>query len=234
MKCATSLACARSGLPVVTVILLGLLAGGAAGRAADAAGYATTFPQAEQRLSESGRWIDGRRITTEWGYVSTTPHYAVGHAAPARYADAVALLAGEWPADQGAEVTVEKRAVRDYPEVEIRLRSTLAPHRCDGYEVTFSLKDDDTAYLIIVRWNGPLGDFTYLLNVHGRQYAAKSGDVLRATIVGHTIRACKNGVLTGTATDDRFSGGAPGFGFNEQDNGDYGITRFATVQVAER
>jgi hypothetical protein len=108
----------------------------------------------------------------------------------------------------------------------MRLRTSLSAHRCTGYEISFSLRGDD-AYLIIVRWNGPLADFTYLLNVTERKYAAKTGDVLRATIVGNIIVAYKNGVEMGRATDDSFASGQPGFGFNEGQNGNYGITSFS-------
>ena len=112
-----------------------------------------------------------------------------------------------------------------YPEVELRLRSTLSAHLCNGYEIAFSLKPDKMAYLIIVRWNGPLGDFTYLFNQKGSQYQAKPGDIIKATVVGNVISAYKNGVLIGQATDNVFKSGNPGMGFNERSyNGDYGFS----------
>jgi len=111
----------------------------------------------------------------------------------------------------------------------MRLRSSLAKHSCDGYEISYSLKEGKEAYLIIVRWNGPLADFTYLLNVQGAQYAVKTGDVVRATIVGNEIKAFKNGSLMGTAKDAAYVRGHPGFGFNEGSNGDYGISRFSAT-----
>jgi len=168
-------------------------------------------------------------IGVDWGYVSTTPKYAVGHAGPKRYADSVALLTGGWPPNQSVEVVVEKRKVFGYPEVSIRLRSSLAGHRCDGYEISYSLRDDDTAYSIIVRWNGPLADFTYLVNTQGKQYAVKTGDVVKATIEGSQIKTYKNGFLMGTAKDNTYIRGNPGFGFNEGSNGDYGISRFSAT-----
>jgi hypothetical protein len=122
------------------------------------------------------------------------------------------------------EEVVDRRKVSRYPEVSIRLRSSLAKHSCDGYEISFSLRDDNTAYLIIVRWNGPLANFTYLVNAPGKQYGVKTGDVIKATVVGNEIKAYKNGVLMGTAKDSTYTHGAPGFGFNEGKNGDYGIS----------
>jgi hypothetical protein len=190
------------------------------------AGYSTQFPLNEDPISEGGHWMVGKTIGLDWGNVSTYPGYAFGHAGPASYADPVALLTGEWPPNQSVEVVVDKRTVFRYPEVEVRLRSSLAKHNCDGYEISFSLRDDDTAYLILVRWNGPLADFTYLLQVGGKQYAVKTGDRIKATIVGNEINAYKNGVLMGTVKDSAYTRGNPGFGFNEGWNGDYGISEF--------
>jgi len=192
-----------------------------------AASYSTQFPLNEDPLSEGGRWIVGKTTGVDWGNVSTYPAFAFGHAGPASYADSVALLTGEWPPNQSVELVVDKRTVFRYPEVEVRLRSSLAAHTCDGYEITFSLRDDDTAYLIIVRWNGPLADFTYLLQADGKQYAVKTGDRIKATIVGNEISAYKNGVLMGTVKDSMCTRGNPGFGFNEGWNGDYGISEFS-------
>jgi hypothetical protein len=194
-----------------------------------AASYSTMFPLTESPVSEGGRWMGGKMTGLDWGDVSTTPEYAFGHAGPKAYADSVALLTGEWPSNQSVEVVVEKGAVSRYPEVSIRLRSSLAKHNCDGYEISYSLKDGDAAYLIIVRWNGPLADFTYLLNVQGKQYAVKTGDVVKATVVGNEIKTYKNGLLMGATKDGSYARGSPGFGFNEGSNGDYGISRFSAT-----
>ena len=70
------------------------------------------------------------------------------------------------------------------------------------------------AYLIIVRWNGPLGDFTYLVNTTGAQYGVTEGDVVKATIVGNVITAYLNGIEVGTATDATYATGSPGMGMN--------------------
>ena len=173
--------------------------------------------------------MGGRTIGLDWGDVSTVPGIASGRAGPKPYADSVALLAGEWPSNQSVEVAVKKGVVFRYPEVSMRLRSSLAKHYCDGYEISYSLKDGEAAYLIIVRWNGPLADFTYLLNLQGRQYAVETGDVIKATVVGNEIKTYKNGLLMGEAKDGSYTRGNPGFGFNEGSNGDYGISRFSAT-----
>ena len=187
--------------------------------------YATKFPLTEAAISEAGHWIDGKSVGVDWGNVSTTPGYAIGHAGPKRFADSVALLTGDWPPNQSVEEVVDRRKVSRGPEVSMRLRSSLSKHNCDGYEISYSLIDDDTAYLIIVRWNGALADFTYIVPMqHGKQYGVKTGDVVKATIVGNEIKTYKNGVLMGTAKDNTYIHGNPGFGFNEGVNGNYGIS----------
>ncbi len=194
--------------------------------------YSTKFPKAESPVSENRNWINGSTTGLDWGYVSTTPGLTHTHPGKASYADATALLTGKWNPDQMAEATVgstENACTSDkcYPEVELRLRSGLSAHVCKGYEITFSLKPGSSAYLIIVRWNGPLGDFTYLFNKSGPQYHVKTGDAIKATVIGNVISAYKNGILMGQAIDSTYTNGNPGIGFNEQSyNGDYGFSSF--------
>ena len=180
--------------------------------------YSTNFPLTESPISEGGNWINGSTTGLDWGYVSTTAGQTHTHPGTASYADATALLTGTWGSNQMAQATVGSivnacTSDNCYPEVELRLCSTLSAHVCNGYEITFSLKSNDKAYLIIVRWNGPLGDFTYLLNQSGSKYQAKTGDVVKATVVDNVISAYKNGVLMGQATDSTFTTGNPGMGW---------------------
>jgi hypothetical protein len=188
--------------------------------------YATRFPFTENPISDIGHWTNGKTAALDWGDVSTTPDIAIGHAGPARYADATALLTGTWAPDQSAEATVYAGKIFGSPEVELRLRSSLSAHVATGYEISNSVSSDASAYLIIVRWNGRLADFTYLANLHGQQYGVKTGDVVKATIVGNVITAFKNGVQLAQVTDKTYSTGNPGIGFNEGSNGDYGFTSF--------
>jgi hypothetical protein len=199
-----------------------------ASTAAHVGTYTTSFPSSEKVLSDGGRWISGQTVGVDWGYVSTTPGYATGTAGPKRFADSVALLQGNWGPNQTAEAVVRKVSVDGWPEVCLRLRSSLSEHNCTGYEISDSLRDQDP-YLIIVRWNGPVADFTYLLNIKGEKYRVATGDVMKATIVGNLITAYKNGVEIGQAKDDTYPNGLPGFGFNEGRNGEYGITRFSVA-----
>jgi hypothetical protein len=211
----------------------------------EAHSYTTTFPLPENPISEGGRWISGGSVGRDWTDVSTTPGLAIGHQVGASYTDATAILAGTWGPDQSvtARVFATKHNDDCYQELELRLRSALEPSRNSGYEISFKSSQSAAAYLIIVRWNGALGDFTYLFNQRGPQFSLASGDIVSASIVGSTIIAYKNGVPMAHATDDTFVSGAPGMGFNlvnkvagcRGTNGDYGFASYtATDFVARR
>lgn len=191
--------------------------------------YTTKFPLAEKPISEDKNWISGATTGLDWGDVSTTAGQTHPHPGPKRYADATALLTGPWAADQMAEATVYVNKAHNYPEVELRLRSSLSAHVCNGYEIAFSLAPN--AYLLIVRWNGPLGNYTILKEPKGLQYQVKAGDVVKAIIVGNVITAYKNGVKLAEATDKTYTTGKPGMGFNEQINGDYGYSSFTASDL---
>jgi hypothetical protein len=203
--------------------------GGGGGRT-----YTTHFPLTENPISEGGNWINGGTTGLDWHDVSTIPGLAIGHQSGTSYTDGTALLTGAWGPTQSVEAVVHTVKQHDscYQEVEMRLRSALSPHSCTGYEISFKMSKTSAAYLIIVRWNGKLGDFTYLKNVMGAQYGVSDGDTVKATISGNVITAYLNGVVMATATDGTFTTGSPGMGFNLETgdptcvgtNGDYGFT----------
>jgi hypothetical protein len=126
-----------------------------------------------------------------------------------------------------------------FQEAELRLRSAISAHVNTGYEISFKMSQTSGAYLIIVRWNGALGNFTYLLNNTGTKFRIKNGDVMSAKIVGNVITAYINGVQKGQADITSIGGtvyttGNPGMGFNlvnappgcSGTNGNYGFTSF--------
>ncbi|OAI45958.1 hypothetical protein AYO44_12210 [Planctomycetaceae bacterium SCGC AG-212-F19] len=199
--------------------------------------YSTNFPNTETPISEGGHWINGGTNGIDWGNVNTTPGYAVGVSPPnAGFDDATALLTGTWGPDQSAQATVRVGgSVFDHPEVELRLRSSISAHVNNGYEITESVAGAGNDYLIIVRWNGPLNDFSYLTVTNPGNYTGSfsvtTGDVVKATIVGNVISAYKNGVLIGQAVDpnNTYTSGNPGFGFNLGVNGDYGYTNYSAT-----
>ncbi len=195
--------------------------------------YSTTFAATENPISEGGHWINGGTTGLDWTDVVTTPGFAYGTEVNGNYTDATAILTGTWPANQYAQATVywNPDPREPVPEVELRLRSAISAHVNRGYEITFG-----GGYLIIVRWNGPWQDFTYLSNQDGSQYTPKTGDVIKATIVGTTISAYKNGVLMGQVTDATWTDGAPGMGFNSGTKGGtynntYGFTSFTAGKM---
>ena len=203
--------------------------------------YTTSFPLRENPISEGGRWMNGGAVGSDWTDVSTTPGLAIGHQVGASYTDATAILTGSWGPDQRVAGAVYTAKQHDacYQEVELRLRSAISSHVNTGYEISYKLSQTSAAYLIIVRWNGALGNFTYLFNQHGAQYGIKNRDVVGASIVGNVITAYKNGVETGRATDSTFATGAPGMGFNLENgpvgcagtNGDYGYTSYTATDA---
>lgn len=223
--------------PTACVALLSALF--AVSSTATANSYSTGFDNVENPISEGGRWINGKTVGLDWSNVATTGGLAIGQQTGASFTDGTALLTGEWGPDQMVTATVHTVNQNDacYQEVEIRLRSALAAHVNTGYEVGFKMSQTSGAYLIIVRWNGPLGNYNYLFKGEGTQYGIKNGDVVSAKIVGNVITAYVNGQEKAHADITSIGGtvytrGNPGMGFNLENaptgcsgtNGNYGFT----------
>jgi hypothetical protein len=154
------------------------------------------------------------------------------------YDDPTAVLSGEWGRNQYGKATVFCRNPTNkyFQEVEIRLRSSITPHSCTGYEVFWRALKTDEGYAEIVRWNGAIGDFTSLARKVGTEFGVKDGDVVEASIEGDLIRGSINGVEVISATDDVFAEGAPGVGFNffvSNTNVDHGFTSFEVDTYAD-
>src|SRR5262249_30992606 len=139
---------------------------------------------------------------------------AAGGAPEGDYDDPTAVLAGVWGPDQYARAEVFSRDPTDeyFQEVEIRLRSTMEPHRCAGYEVFFRCLKTDGGYAEIVRWNGKIRDFTSPAKLSGPQYGGEDGDIIEASITGNVIKGYINGGGMISAPDDVFGQGGPGIG----------------------
>ena len=193
--------------------------------------YSTNFPLTESPISEGGRWINGQSVGLDWKNVTSTPGRVFGADASGNpnFNDPTALLTGTWGPDQTMQATVfsvNQQTGSVYEEVEFRLRSTLSAHVNSGYEVNFRCTHDGSQYVEIVRWNGPLGNFTYVQHVAGP--GIRNGDTVRASIVGNVITAYINGVQVAQGTDSTFTTGNPGIGFYlhgiANANADYGFT----------
>jgi hypothetical protein len=204
--------------------------------------YKTNFAANENPISENGNWINGKTNGLNWSDISTSNGMATGHQkGNVHYKDATALLTGAWGADQMAKATVfcDKTYITDYPEVELRLRSSLTAHKCSGYEIAFSAAGKTSkAYVMLVRWNGPVGDFTVLKQPFGPQYTVVNGDVVKATMIGNTLTAYINGIKVAHAEDTTCKSGSPGMGFNfdwadssapKGKNSSYGFTDFTAT-----
>ncbi|HXO18096.1 MAG TPA: hypothetical protein VN909_07985 [Candidatus Dormibacteraeota bacterium] len=217
-------------------------AGALGERTTGARKYATRFPLTEDPISEGGRWINGGASGLDWTDVQTTPGMAFGTMPgdagyPQEYADSTAVLRGAWGAGQMVwaklRVPNPSRASGVYEEVELRLRTTIAAHSITGYEINCSVNTSDP-YMQVVKWNGPLADFTLL---DGRATGCADGDVLKAAVTGaasSAITVYKDGARMFSVTDDSgpFTSGSPGIGFFLEGatglNADYGFSRFRT------
>jgi hypothetical protein len=206
--------------------------------------YTTNFPVTEDPISESGRWISAHAIGLDWADVRTTPGLAHGtnsYSALTGYNDSTAVLTGTWGPNQTVQATVHttnQQTGSIYEEVEIRLRTTITAHSLTGYEINFRCNHDGSQYIGIVRWNGPLSDFTQLgSNVAGPGLV--EGSVVKGTIVGSTITAYVDGVAITSQTDSTYTAGSPGMGFWLQglpvsNNSDFGFTSFSASDGSAR
>jgi hypothetical protein len=209
--------------------------------------YTTSFPLTENPISEGGNWINGATVGLDWSDSRSENGHGYGWEIQQipYYNDATSLLTGTWGADQQATATVYVTTPPAGPqcsaEVELRLRSALAAHSNTGYEITWSVGAGSSGYLIIVRWNGTIGDFSYLANLHGSQYNVVNGDVVVARIVGNVISAYKNGVQQASVNITSIGGtvynsGQPGMGFCMNQtcagiNATYGYTSFSATDT---
>jgi hypothetical protein len=193
--------------------------------------YSTRFQRDENPISEGGKWTNGGKDGIDWYDVIIKSGVAHGAVSRGEYTDPTALLTGTWGKNQTVKAMVFSRNQTEkyYQEVEIRLRSSLSPHRCTGYEVFWRCLKTQNAYVEIVRWNGKVRDWTSLKKHSGAQYGVKDGDLVEATIVGNVIKGYINGVEVITTTDNTYHEGNPGMGFNfgvAQSNADFGFTSY--------
>jgi hypothetical protein len=215
-------------------------AGGDAGTSAGAdsvVSYSTSFDTSESPLSERGAWhhegVDWTIVQTTAGIAYGTQALGVPRSGPEGYDDSYAYLAG-FPADQraSAEIAMGTIDTSCTHEVEILLRWFDSDHVARGYECNLAF---DGSYAQIVRWNGPVGDYTYLGegSVPG---GVKAGDTISASIVGSHITLSVNGTVRAMTDDSTFADGNPGVGFWRGSSGcgayaDLGFASFEASSV---
>ena len=208
--------------------------------------YATRFPSTESPISEGGNWKNGAADGMDWTDCRSSGGLIFGTETGTRrnqYDDSTCILAGTWGPLQSVQATVFSRNQSSsyFQEVELRLHSTLARHRCTGYEVLFRAYYPG-GYATIVRWNGALGSFTYLNQKANASYKGiRTGDVVKASIDRNgLIIGYVNDVEVIRAVDTTYTEGNPGVGFwlwarggqGVGTNADYGFSQFSATDTA--
>ncbi len=235
------------------------------GAEATARTYTTNFPFTENPIYVNGLWIDGSAAGTNcgsdtggipcWYNVETglasdgATQIAYGlQAGGHSYHDATAILSGSWGNVQTAQATAYVAGSLSgggYPELELRLHTTISSSTNTGYEICFACNPND--YIIIVRWDMDPAtpySFTYLdSETQPGSVGLNTGDMVKATIDGSgNIKAYKsiNGGTTWTliaqATDTTYATGSLGMGFNFEASSNahnsYGFSAFSATDGA--
>lgn len=201
--------------------------------------YSTTFPLTENPISEGGRWI---HQGTPWAVVATGGGVAYGtQPGDGAYTDSYAHLSG-FPPNQMATATIHLNAGLSpggTREVEIHMRWADSASSARGYECNLAYNG---AYAEVVRWNGPLGSYTYVsAQGSGGPGAVHDGDVFKAQIVGNVITTWLNGrqlqhVDVSSIGGTLWTDGDPGMGFwrgagASATPGDYGFSSFSASSL---
>jgi hypothetical protein len=206
--------------------------------------FSTRFQGTESPLSEGGVWSNNG---LDWTKIRKKDGIAFGtqtgtNTGIYRYDDSYGHLSG-FPPDQEAwgEARIFKPNESCNQELEILLRFTSTPDCTTGYECFARCVNSASSYLQIVRWDGPLGKFTYLVDKRGTNYGLNNGDILKASIIGNVITVYVNGVEKARITDDTFKTGDPGIGEflgcergqGIGSNSDFGFASFTARSIGE-
>lgn len=181
--------------------------------------YTTNFDLTEPVISEGARWSNA--ASPSWSNVQTSGGFAFGtqtglEVSP-NFNDSTALLSGFSPNVTLTAVVHVSSNIADGQthEVELLLRMAQTSTTTRGYEMNF----DTGGNAALVRWNGPLGDYTFISHGTGNPHALQDGDVFSASVSGNGVfKAFVNGTLVLSATDSTFLTGQPGIGFFIRDS----------------
>jgi hypothetical protein len=140
--------------------------------------YTTEFDGTENPLSEGGRWVNNGR---DWTTIRKRGGIACGtqtgtNAGDKRFDDSFAHLSG-FPPDQEAwgVAHIAEPDPSCHQELEILLRFASSAHSTTGYECLARCLSGESSYLEIVRWDGPVGKFTYLARMRGLTTPSRMG-----------------------------------------------------------
>lgn len=204
------------------------ITGGVAGGGLPNGFYTTNFVGSESPISESGAWLNGQTDGTDWQDCAKGGGrgYGLQTASGALFKDSSACLKGTWSAIHEAVGTVsftiaEALADTCSCEVEIFLQRRISPGVNSGYELTWRVGTDVDSYHALVRWNGPLGNFTPIFSEFGTaSFGVDPADTVRGTVSksggNTTVTAYKNSIAVPgmTVTEaTTLADGAPGMGF---------------------
>lgn len=173
------------------------------------ASFSTNFPTNENPISQGGLWTCGRAVGLDWNSPQSISGQGgfPGAATSVSFDDSIAHLSG-FNANHFAQGTVVNTvADGNGHETEILLRFNITAHSATGYEVYWSTNEG----INLVRWNGPIGDFTYI-DSNG-SFTPSTGRVLKATVVGSLITVFVDGVPIISHSDSTWTTGNPGMGF---------------------
>jgi hypothetical protein len=184
--------------------------------------YSTSFDSTENPISEAGKWVNGQTNGIQWSNVQTGAGNAyasrhVDQGGVGRYSDPIAHISTAYRtfnANQYAQGVMYRAPGYDHNdlpdhEVELLLRFAITANNARGYEMIVS-KDD---WILIVRWNGPNGNYSTLASTGGRIGTFVDGDVFRFEAQGSALRCYRNSQLVLSANDSTFTSGQPGIGF---------------------
>lgn len=211
--------------------------------------YSTNFSAAENPISEAGVWSNGAANGLDWCDVQKMPGLAFGNCSKS-FRDPTAVLnnnaggTGAWGPNQQAQATVFVGTFTGvvYPEVELRLNTTITEHSITGYEIDYTVgtaANHPNPNLAIVRWNGPVlvnpndpndPSFTVLAQANG--VIVHNGDVVMAYNINGHICAFINDTFILDAVDTTYRNGSPGIGFNYNEGAQYnqgGFTSFSAT-----
>lgn len=197
--------------------------------------FSTNFPATENPISQGSIWQLGSSDGLDWQNMQTTASgtsrafgtgFTGASGGGSEFDDNLSHLKTSYRAfnsDQYAQGTTY-RAIGYTPttnhETELLLRFSITAHTARGYELLWS----HDGWLIIVRWNGNLADFTELSSTGGPISGdGADNDIIKFTAIGTTLKAYKNSIEIlsyNTVSDSpRWDTGQPGIGAWIRGNG---------------
>jgi hypothetical protein len=193
--------------------------------------FSTSFTTSENPISEGGAWA--HNTANPWQKVQTTGANAIAAAYTELFDDAYAFLAN-WSGDNYEVIATVYWPGGGAGELELLLRLSDSATQVKAYECLYNVGGSWQ----IVRWNGPLGDYTVIHQGGTVPGGGSDGNQIRATIVGSTItmywRASPTNSWTtlGSVIDSVLSSGKPGIAiYVHAADGNRQSVGFQSVQV---